>query len=175
MPTVPNQRLVAAGRRLTRIVRALLLAAVASVVWVLLTKGPLGLLKVPREIEVSHGSIGLFRSLVIVVFGLARPSAHVLVLIYLHRLFDLYAHGIVFSGENSAAIRMAGYWLMAVDAVNVLVSALTGPLLTLLHITPGFFSIDLQSSMLVIGLFIVLVSRVMDMARELHERDQLTI
>ena len=52
---------------------------------------------------------------------------------------------------------------------------LLGPVLGALGVAPAHFAIELQASVAIIGLFIVLIGHVMAVARELEESDRLTI
>jgi hypothetical protein len=65
--------------------------------------------------------------------------------------------------------------LIAADIVAMLQNALTGPLLTLLDLTPRHMAIPIQTSMLIIGFFVMLIAHVMKLACEVDERDRLTI
>ena len=175
MSSGTNNRIAVAGRRLQWLVRLIMIIGVAALGWNLIARGPLGLLGVPQGIPVVHGNLDYRQAISIVALGLVMPGAYLVVFAYLHRLCGLYARGLVFSEQNTATIRQVGYALMAIDLMNLLVSSLTGPLLTLLGVTTGFITVNVQLAMLTVGLFVVLISRVMDAARELHENDQLTI
>lgn len=74
-----------------------------------------------------------------------------------------------------AAIRCTGYGLIAIDFARTAQSVIAGPVLTAICATESYCAVDLQVSMLAVGLFVVLVRQVMDMGRELHERDRLTM
>lgn len=52
---------------------------------------------------------------------------------------------------------------------------LLGPVLGALGVAPSYFVIELQASISIVGLFIVLIGQVMAMARELEASDRLTI
>ncbi len=153
MTVQAKKRVEQAGRRLRWLVRALVLLTPVAVALVLLLKGPLGLVSVPRQIAVDPRFLTFPRSLAIIAVGLLKPGAWLLAAVFLDRLFGLYARGIVF----------------------VLESALTGPMLGLIGATRPYINVDLQVSMLMVGLSIVAISHVMEMGRELSESEELTI
>ena len=64
---------------------------------------------------------------------------------------------------------------IAIDVAAMVQKALTGPVLTAFRITEGHISLTLEVAFLTVGLFIVLVARVMDLGRELKEQDSLVI
>lgn len=175
MATRDVRRIERVGRRLQWLVRGLMLLTPVAVAAVLARRGPLGLVKIPPGIEILAGPLPLPRAFAVVAVGLLEPISFLVGLVFLDRLFGLYARGVVFSRDNVTAIRRAGYVLVAIDPVRVLQSMLAGPVLTLVGATRGFFVIEAQVSMLIVGLFVVLISHVMNMSRELHEDDQLTV
>lgn len=155
--------------------RALILSTPVAVALVLWMKGPLGLIHVPPEIEVDPRFLRFPRSLPIIGVGLLVTPVWLLAAVLLDRLFGLYARGIVFSSADIALVRRAGYVLIAVDGMKILQSLLTGAVLTTLGATRPFIEVGLQISVACVGLSIVVVSRVLDIGRELRERDELTI
>jgi hypothetical protein len=175
MYAVTKDRIEKMGRRLRRVVRALMLLTplAAAAIWAI--KGPLALVRVPREINVDPTLVTFPGSLAVVAVGLLEPATWLLGFVFLDQLFGLYARGIVFAPRNVALIRRAGWALVAIDGVRLLVSLLTGGLLKVLGATGPHLWFELQISTSMVGLFVVLISRVMDMGRELHENEELTI
>lgn len=168
-------RLERAGVRARWMTRALILLTPVAVALVLWMKGPLGLIQVPPEIEVDPRFLRFPRSLPIIGVGLLVTPVWLFAAVLLDRLFGLYARGIVFSSADIALVRRAGYVLIAVDGMKILQSLLTGAVLTTLGATRPFIEVGLQISVAWVGLSIVVVSRVLDIGRELRERDELTI
>ena len=164
-----------AGRRVQWVIRALILLTPVAVALVLRLKGPLGLVHVPSGIQMDPRFLRFPRSLPIIGVGLLVTPVWLLAAALLHRLFGLYARGVVFSSRDIALLRQAGYVLVAIDVVKILQSALTGAVLTLIGATPPFIEVGLQISMSWVGLSIVVISRVMDIGRELRESEELTI
>lgn len=170
-----RRRLERAGRRAQWALRALILltpSAVALLVWL---KGPLGLVHVPAGIEVDPRFLRFPRSLPIIGVGLLDMPVWLFAAVLLHRLFGLYAQCIVFSSRDIELIRRTGYVLIAIDGVKILQSALTGAVLTVMGATQPFLEVGVQISMSWVGLSIVVISRAMDIGRELRESEEMTI
>jgi hypothetical protein len=163
------------GRVLRRLTLGLMLLAPIAAVFVVSQYGPLALVKLPAGMEVNDGSLGYPGALAIIGVGLLTPVTFLAGFVFLHRLFGLYAQGIVFSEGNVAAIRRCGYALIAVDVARIAQSALTGPVLTALGAVKGYLTIEFGISMSVVGLAVVLISQVMALGCRIYERDQLTI
>lgn len=152
----------------------MILAPVALVI-LLSMKGPLGMVNVQAERLITHTPLSFIQALPIVLVGLLTPATYLVGFFFIHRLFGLYAKGIVFSTQNITTIRNCGFVLVSVDFVRILQSAITGPVLSSLKITENYFAVDIGFSMLIIGLLVIFISRVMKMGLEIYERDQLTI
>ena len=103
------------------------------------------------------------------------PLVYWLAFYLMFRLADRYAEGEVFSTPAAEDLRRIGLLLLATDFVQMLQTAATGPLLTGLGLTSGFLTVELELGMSVVGLFIVLVGRIMVLAAGLDEQARLTI
>ena len=171
----PANEIQQLGRRLRRLSLFLLILSPCALLALLAWKGPMGLVDVPRDIRLTHEPLGVWGSLAIVAVGSMRPLVFFGALLLVHRLFGLFAQGIVFAPQAVLLIRRLGLVLIAADIVAMLQGALTGPLLTLLDLTPRHMAIPLQASMLIVGFFVVLIGHVMKQACEVYERDRLTI
>ena len=175
METSLRARVLTIGRRLRWVVRGLLGATALSVGWVLLVRGPLGLLRLPASVALRPHGLSAGGAALAVTLGLLVPACHVAGLLAMDRLFGLYARGEVFTSRPLATVRLVGYALLAVDPVRTLVSALTGPLLTWLGATEPFVSVEFGVSMLIAGLFVVAIGTVLDLGQALDETDRLTV
>jgi hypothetical protein len=163
------------GRTLRQFTLALMLLTPVAAVTAVLLRGPLALVTIPPNIDVNLTALNFPAALAIIGVGLLTPATFLAGFLFLYRLFDLYAQGIVFSERNVAAIRRCGYVLMAVDLVRMIQSALTGPVLTALGAVKGYITVQLGISVLIIGLAIVLISHVMSLGCKIYESDRLTI
>jgi hypothetical protein len=175
METGTLQRVVRAGRRLRWVVRIMVALTAGGVVAMLVVKGPLGLVKIPEGIEVRSTRLSPLGSLAVVAVGLLEPATWLWAAAILDRLFSLYARGIVLAPQNVSLIRRLGWVVVAIDGVKMLTVSLTGVVLTLVGATRPYFTVGVQFSVLLVGLFIVAIARVMEMGRELQENDQLTV
>ncbi|MBU1157434.1 MAG: DUF2975 domain-containing protein [Proteobacteria bacterium] len=97
----------------------------------------------------------------------------------LRRLFDLYAHGVIFRAANVECFRQLGYALFAWAAAGFLFKTLAGIILTF-HWTPGtrllVVGIDSQDVVAVfMGLVVITVAWVMDQGRKLNEEQELFV
>ena len=104
-----------------------------------------------------------------------KPAAFIPVLYFLYKLFALCQEGRVFTSENIKFIRYTGFSLMAIDLIFILQSALTGPVLSWLGAVEPYFSLDLAISYLIIGLFVELISRVMNLGCQLQDYQDLIV
>jgi hypothetical protein len=175
MNTVLRGRVESLGRRLQWVVRGLLVATVLAVGASLARGGPLGLLRMPTTAELRPTPLSIGGGVAAIALGLLVPACYLVTLLAMHRLFGLYARGEVFGARPAAAVRLVGYGLLAMDPVRMLVTALTGPLLTALGLTQPFLHLELELSMLVAGLFVVALGAVLDLGRALDEDHQLTV
>ena len=107
--------------------------------------------------------------------GLIKPIAFMVAFWFLYRLLGVYRRGIIFTAANVGAIRKIGWALMAIDVASMFRTTLAGPVLTFFDITQGYISVGLEAGYLTVGMFVVLVARVMDLGRELKEQDDLVI
>lgn len=132
-------------------------------------------LHMPADIPIDTARIAGVGFVAAVAVGSIKPFAFMVAFGFLYRLLGLYREGIVFVAANVAAIRRIGWALVAIDVAAMVQKALTGPVLTAFQITEGHISLTLEVAFLTVGLFIVLVARVMDLGRELQEQDNLVI
>jgi hypothetical protein len=166
------------GRRGQQITLALLLIAPCAFVYVAWTLGPMALLRPPQGIPVDAAALAALPalgSLALLGIGAIVPLLWLAVLGLLYRLFGLYAHGEVFGLHNIRLIRQCGIVLVLIDIARMLQSTLLSLVLGAFGVAPSRFVIELQISVSIVGLFIVLIGHVMAVARELEESDQLTI
>jgi hypothetical protein len=100
-------------------------------------------------------------------------------LFFIIRLFRLYETGKIFAKEHVTCFRRLGYILIIYMFAGIIRNSLVTIILTLANppgqriISLGFSSSDLTK--LFIGLVLLLISRVMDIGREIQEEQQLTV
>lgn len=166
------------GRRFRRLTLALIFITPCAFGYAVWRFGPLALLRPAQGVPVDAAALDALPalgSLALLGIGSLVPLLWLAVLGLLYRLFGLYARGEVFGLENIRLIRRCGIALVLIDVARIAQSMLLGPVLGALGVAPAHFAIELQASVAIIGLFIVLIGHVMAVARELEESDRLTI
>jgi hypothetical protein len=133
------------------------------------------LLDVPLSIPLDTSKVYGARMLFMVTLASIKPAANMIALWFLYKLLGLYRRGIIFTAKNVAAIRRIGWALASINIAGIIQTLITGPVLTFYDITPSHMTIPIEIDFLVVGIFIVLVSHVMDMGRELQEHENLVI
>ncbi|HHB77572.1 MAG TPA: DUF2975 domain-containing protein [Desulfobulbus sp.] len=132
-------------------------------------------LNIPGTILIDNTRVYGVSLLLMIGVASIKPAATMLAFWFLYKLLGYYHKGIIFTEDTVTAIRKIGWALVSIDVAGMFQTLVTGPLLTMFHITPGYFSVQLQVDFLIVGIFIVLVAYVMDMGRELQEQDSLVI
>ena len=133
------------------------------------------LLNLPQGISLDTTRFSGVNLLPVIGLGTIKPAVYMIAFWYLYKLLGLYREGIIFTADNVAAIRKIGWAVASIDIAGMVQTLVTGPVLTISHISPGHISVRLEVGFLIVGLFIVLIAYVMDMGRELKEQDSLVI
>ncbi len=168
-------KLKTTSRRLQWVTLAFMLLTPCAFALNMATESWAEMLKLPQGIPLDPSRIEGMALLAILLLAAITPAFHLLAFFFLYKLLGLYGEGIVFRPENVATIRKIGWSIALIDVAGMIQTLVTGPVLTLLEISPRHLSVRLEVGFLVIGLFIVLVSYVMDMGRDLKEKDNLVI
>jgi len=175
MKTNALERLTITSLRLRRFVSLLLIAAPLVFAAQVLLIDPEQWLMLPPGITLGfEGAAFWFYPLLVLVSAIV-PVLFWWILFELRSLIGLYAQGDVFTATSVDLLRKIGYLLMLVDPARMLQAAVTGPVVSSMGLTQPFLAVNLQISILVIGLFIVLVSRIMSIACEYYDLDRLTV
>ena len=169
------ERLEILAGRMRWLIGGILLAAPLIFAAMVATGGLAGLLPLPLGTEPDLSAVGPLGFAAVTAVAALKPAAFLVAFGFLYRLFGLYRRGLVFEAENVACLSRIGWSLVAVDVVAAVQQALTGPVLTAFGATQGFVSIGLGLSYAVIGFFLLVLARVMDLGRVLKEQDALTI
>lgn len=164
-----------AGKRLRRVVLALLVLTPLIYTVSQIMQGPTPLLALPAHVTLDLSNTGIATLLLLAVLPALTPFTYWLGFIFLYRLCGRYALGEVFTSQAIRLLFMIGIILSLTDIVYMLQVAITGPLLTWLGLTPGFVTIELRLGTTIAGLFIILISRIMLLAADLEEQQRLTI
>ncbi len=164
-----------AGRQFKWIVMSLLVLTPVAYIGVFLWQGPLALLHVPSSISVDLTHASVVDTIVMFVIPALTPLVYWWAFYFLYDLANQYARGSVFTPGAVNRLRQIGILLLLTDLVYMVQMAITGPLLAGLGLAESFLNIELKLGTSVIGLFIVLISRVMVIASELDEQQRLTV
>jgi hypothetical protein len=164
-----------AGRQLEWIVTVLLVLSPVAYVALFFWKGPDALLAIPEAMSPGQADAGAPATAAMLLVGALTPLVYWLAFYFLRALARLYAQGHVFTPAAIANLRRIGLLLLATDFVHALQTAITGPVLSALGLVEGYVVVELRLGMSVVGLFIILVSRVMEIAADLDEQRRLTI
>lgn len=133
------------------------------------------LLDLPQGIPLDTTRFSGVNLLAVITLGSIKPAVYMIAFWFLYKLLGLYREGIIFTADNVAAIRKIGWAVASIDIAGIAQTLVTGPVLTLLQISPAHVSARLEVGFLIVGLFVVLIAYVMDMGRELKEQDDLVI
>lgn len=163
------------GRRMQIVSIALAALIPAAFLYVLWSHSLGDLVPLPTSVRLDPASLSTGDRLLVGLLGLPKPIVYLICLWCLYRLFGLYRRGVVFEREATRWLIRVGYALIAFDFAAMMQAALAGPVLTLAGVTPPFLSIQLRISYLIIGLFVLVIAHVMDIARAINEEQQLTI
>lgn len=117
----------------------------------------------------------------IACFGasLLTGSAVMYVFHRLSRLFNLYSEGVFFDGGNVACYRTIGISLIVQQLLSLPEQALQSLILSWNNpVGERVVSVgvdDANISLIIVGLMIILISRIMDEGRKMQEEQQLTV
>lgn len=170
-----TSRLKITSARLQMVVLALVALTPCVVALNVLMGSWADFLDVPADVALDTDRISGIALLALIAVGSIKPAAFMVAFWQLYELLGLYREGIVFTAANVAAIRRIGWALVTIDVAAMVQTAVTGPVLTLFLVSRGHVSLTLEVAFLIVGLFMVLVARVMDLGRELKEHDSLVI
>ena len=169
------EKLKITSRRLQIAVIILIILMPCAVVLNVVSGAWAELLDMPQGISLDVTQISGMGLLAVLLLGAIKPVVYMIAFWFLYKLLGLYREGTIFTTENVTAIRKIGWAVALIDIVGMVQTVITGPVLTFYAISAGYISARLEVGYLIIGLFIVLIAYVMDMGRELKEKDSLVI
>ena len=172
---LPMERLRTTSKRLQIVVLVLIALTPVGVAVTVWSGAWADLLYLPPDVGFDAGRITGLALPAVIALGSIKPAAYVVAFWRLYRLLGLYREGIVFTNGTVQAIRRIGWALVAIDIAAMAQTLVTGPVLSLFGIARGYVSVGPEAAFLTVGLFVVLVAHVMDLGRELRERDSLVI
>lgn len=108
--------------------------------------------------------------LILLALTLATTTVMFLCFLHLHRLFENYSRGEIFTVGSAAEIRRVGVGCMLYGAANIVWAYMPGALLG-----NGPQHVLAHGEFIGIGVIIAAISRVMEMAADLQEENELTV
>ncbi len=164
-----------ASLELKRIVQFLLFASPVIYIAILYWQGADKLLHLPEGVALSLYNAPLPGVIATFLIPALTPTVYWFALYYIYKLAKQYSTGDIFSPSSIIKLKQVGLILLSADFVYMFQIAITGPLLSTLGITEHFLIIELKLGVSIIGMFILLISRIMLIASEINEQHQLTI
>lgn len=162
------------SRRMRYLIFGLLIGAPFLFAIIAHWKGLAYMLRLPPD-AVDVTALTTIEHAVVVAIGALRPMAVWLALWPLLHLFRLFEQGSIFEAENLRRLRQFGWALIAIDGADMLQRFLTGPVLYWFGAGEPRIAVAVVFSMAMVGMFVLVIARVMDIGRELKESDELTI
>lgn len=133
------------------------------------------LLPLPEHMQLTQGGLSPAGWLAVVFLVALHGLGFVPLLWCLYQLFRAYEQGVVFSLRNTRLIKWCGLSLILIDILPIIQGMLAGPLLSVTGVTPPFFIVSVGFSYGLIGLFIYLIAKIMELAQSMKEEQDLTI
>ncbi|MBU2469794.1 MAG: DUF2975 domain-containing protein [Proteobacteria bacterium] len=172
------ERIAKVSARL-RLVSTLLMFAIPvalALCWAFMENLPLVNARLPVKVDAN---LPLISRILAFIASMIPGGVAIYALSRLRRLFDLYAHGVIFRPANVQCFRQLGWSLFAWAGASFLFNALAGIILTF-HWKPGtrllILSLDSQDMLAVFtGLVVITVAWVMDQGRKLNEEQELFV
>lgn len=143
--------------------------------WLLYDGGFSILLKLPKETIFDEAMLTTSDKSIIALIPLVPIVVYLLLFLRLFRLFDLFKKGELFSHNTVAAILYIGYLLIALDFVKIVESLLRSMVLDTLGATQSGVQVDIGFSMLIIGVFVVIVGHIWKISLQMYEDERLTV
>ncbi len=164
-----------AGEQLKWGVLLLLLITPVLYVGIFFLQGPNELLHLPNGIALEINQANITKKIFLFLLPALTPTTYWFALYFIFDLSKQYADGKVFTLEAIKTLRRIGIILLLTDFVYMFQIAITGPLLSSFELTDNFLYIELKLGTSIVGLFILLITRVMLFASAINDQHRLTI
>ncbi len=125
------------------------------------------------DLDLSQASAGGMAALIAV--AALYPAAFMVSLWLLRDLFGTYRRGVIFQAEDIRRLQHIGWSLVVLDLVSMAQRIVIGPLLYLEGIGTPFLSIGIGFSFALVGLFVIVIARIMEIGRALREFEESTV
>jgi len=169
------ERIERISNRMWAVTIGVMLLIPVAFVATLLLDGIDHLLPVPRGIAIELSGQGVGGLAAVACLAALKPAAFLLAMWLLKGLFGLYRQGMIFDGRSIDKLRQLGWSLIGIDLMDVVQRFAVGPLLSHLGASEPFLTIGIGLSLSIIGLFVIVIAKVMALGRELQEFEESTI
>lgn len=146
-----------------------------SYAYTLIWGDPRNLLSLPTGVSLYPEQLDSTAWISIALIGLLKPLSFLPALWCLFRLSGLYQDGEVFSLRTTGYIRATGWWLIFIDIAFIAISLVRSLVLSLLGLADSYIAVELGLSFSIVGVFTLLIARIMMLAQTLKEESDLTI
>lgn len=162
--------------RLAQYLSLLFLVGTPLLYLLLLYEGELSvLLKLPKNIILDEAILTTSDKSIIALIPMISIVVYMLLFQKLFRLFDIFKKGEFFSHNTIATILYIGYLLIAVDFVKIFESLLGSLVLSAIGAIQSGLYVNVGFSMLIVGIFVVIVGHIWKISLQMYENERLTV
>jgi len=133
------------------------------------------LLKLPKNIIFNEAILTTSNMMIIALIPMITLVVYMLLFQKLFRLFDIFKKGEFFSHNTIAAILYIGYLLILVDFVKIIESLVGSLVLNAIGAIQSDVYANVGFSMLIVGIFVVIVGNVWKISLQMYENERLTV
>jgi len=132
-------------------------------------------LKLPKNVVFDESALTLFEKGVAALIPLISLGVYMLLFQKLYRLFGLFVKGAFFTPDTAASVLYIGYLLVLVDFAKTVESLVASLLLSAMGAIQNGLVVNVGFSMLIVGVFIVIMGHIWKIALEMYENERLTV
>lgn len=133
------------------------------------------LLKLPKEVMFNEAALTTSNKVIIALIPMISIGVYLLLFQKLFRLFDLFKKGALFSHDVVAAVLYIGYLLIVVDFAKIFESFVGSLVLNAIGAIQSGVYANVGFSMLIVGIFVVIVGHVWNISLQMYENERLTV
>lgn len=170
-----TERLSAIAKRAQIFTTALAIATPILFALVAYGEGLDTLIPVPVGVPVDFGDQSAGGLVVLTILAALKPAVFLVILWRLRALFGLYRGQIIFDSPAIRCVRQIGWLLILVDAADAVQRIAAGPVLTALGAAEPFFTVAVGLSFSIVGVFVIVIARILEIGRELKSFEELAI
>ncbi len=133
------------------------------------------LLKLPKEVVFSEALLTTSHKALIALIPMISIAVYMLLFQKLFRLFDLFKKGEFFSRNTIAAVLYIGYLLVVIDFAKIFESLVGSLVLKTVGAIQSEAYANVGFSMVIVGIFVVIVGHIWKISLEMYENERLTV